>query len=182
MAVASVTNSTVPFAAPSVQQAMSTTYKSLIVLGNSSATTSLLTYVNPHRFYVSDLAIGTNTAPASNYMEFDLCRITLGTTPAGITTLLISSVSSAFCMTPGDAGFVLAAQVNSSAEVGITGLTDAFYLGLNQQASYRWVAAPGTEIYIGAVSSASSPNGLALRAKSGAYTGTATGMVVFNEL
>lgn len=184
MAIFSIVNSSTPFAAPTGQQAMATTYKSLVVVGNSSATTSTLTYVNPHRAYVSDLAIGTNTAPASNYMEFDLCRITLGTTPSGITTLLISSVSSAFMNTPGDAGFVLAAQINSSAEVGISGLQDAFYLGLNQQASYRWVAAPGTEIYIPAVSSGLSgftTNGLSLRARSGAYTGTATGMLIGNE-
>lgn len=185
MAIASLANSTSPFAAPTGQQAISTTYKSLVVLGNSSATTSTLTYVNPHRGFVSDLIIGTNGAPASNYMEFDLCRVTLGTTPAGITGFLVSSVSSAFCTVPGDAGYVMASQVNSSAEIGISGLQDAFYIGINQQASYRWVAAPGTEIYIPAVSSGLSgynTNGLSLRARSGAYNGTATGTVIFSEL
>lgn len=164
------------------QQAISTTYKSLIVLGNSSATTSnYFTTGGYRRGKVYDILVGTNSAPADNYLEFDLTAITLGTTPSGITTTLISSFSSFMGLDPADTTFTSAIQINSTAEVGISVNFEKWYVGVNQRASYRWVAAPGSEMLFPAASSGTGNNGVALRTRSGAFTGNATMTVLFNE-
>ena len=48
---------------------------------------------------------------------------------------------------------------------------------MNQRASYRWVAAPGSELVYPALAN----NGFVLRAKSGGYTSTFTGAVLVEE-
>jgi hypothetical protein len=53
---------------------------------------------------------------------------------------------------------------------------------VNQRASYRWVAAPGSEIVYPANTSATGNNALSLQARSAAYTGTVTGAVMVSEL
>lgn len=68
-------------------------------------------------------------------------------------------------------------MVNSSVETNLTYTNSIWNVGVNSRASYRWVAAPGSEFVYPAVSSA----GLGLRALSGSYTGTATGAVLFSE-
>lgn len=164
-----------------VQQAMTTTYKSLIIAGNSSASTTTLGAGNYRRGKLYDILVGTNGTPADNYMEFDVTLVTLGTTPAGILNTLISSLSSTFANDPADVVQVAALSINSTAEVGITATTEKWYVGVNQRASYRWVAAPGSEILYPANSSAAGGNGLVLRARSGGYTGTATANAMIQE-
>ena len=180
MANFSVTNSTA-IGGGNVQQAMSATYKSLVIAGNSSATTS--TFAGAYRRgKLYDILIGTNGTPADNFMEFDGAVVTLGTTPAGITGALISSLSSNFALDPADnTGFVAALSINSTAEVGVTAPTEKWYVGINQRASYRWVAAPGSEMLYPAASSATGGNGFVLRARSAAYTGTATCTALIQE-
>ncbi len=181
MANFGVTNSTA-IGAGNVQQAVASTYKSLIVMGNSSATGSTVGAGMYRRGKLYDILIGTNGTPADNYMEFDVTRITLGTTPAGTTTLGISSLSSTYGLDPADSnGCVNWLQINSTGEVGVTATTEVWYVGVNQRASYRWVAAPGSELVWPAVSSATASGGLSLRVRSGGYTGTATGNVLFQE-
>jgi hypothetical protein len=69
-------------------------------------------------------------------------------------------------------------RTNHTAEPTITANTQSlFYVGLNQRASYRWVAAPGSELIV----PATNLFGIALRALSPAYTGFATGHVLFEE-
>jgi len=165
-----------------VQQAVASTYKTLIALGNSSATSATNGAGYYQRGKMYDILVGTNGTPADNYMEWDVARITLGTTPSGIVNTLVSSLSSNFCLDPGDnTGFTWAATINSTAEVGITAVTELWYVGVNQRASYRWVAAPGSELVFPAVSSATAGNGLALRTRSGGYTSTATGTVMLSD-
>lgn len=181
MANLGITNSTA-IGGGNVQQAVSTTYKSLITMGNSSATGSTVGAGMYRRGKLYDILIGTNTTPADNYLEFDVTRITLGTTPAGTTTLGISSLSSNFGLDPADNnGCVNWLQINSTAEVGITATTEVWYEALNQRASYRWVAAPGSEMVWPAVSSATASGGLSLRVRSGGYTGTAVATVYIQE-
>lgn len=181
MANFGITNSTA-IGAGNVQQAVAATYKSLIVVGNSSATGSTLGAGMFRRGKLYDILIGTNGTPADNFMEFDCTRITLGTTPAGTTTLGISSLSSNYGLDPADNnGTVNWLQINSSAEVGVTATTENWYVGINQRASYRWVAAPGSELVWPAVSSATTSGGLSLRARSGGYTGTATATALIQE-
>jgi hypothetical protein len=164
-----------------VQQAVSTTYKSLCVVGNSTASSATFVSSGFRRGKLYDILIGTNGVPADNYMEFDVALITLATTPAGITTLMVSSLSSNFGTDPADTTFVAAMQINSTAEVGITANTEKWYLGINQRASYRWVCNPGSELLYPAASSATGNNGLTLRTRSGGYTGTATGTIMVSE-
>ncbi len=164
------------------QQAVSGTYKSLIVVGNSTVTTATVGVGMLRRGKLYDILIGTAGTPADNYMEYDVTRITLGTTPSGIVNTLISSISSTFSLDLADNnGCVNAVQINSTAEVGITVAAEQWYVGINQRASYRWVAAPGSEIVWPANTSAVGTNGLALRTRSGGYTGLATGSIMFTE-
>lgn len=164
-----------------VQQAVATTYKSLISVGNSSATPSSLGAGLYKRGKLYDILVGTNGTPADNYMEWDVTRITLGTTPAAV-TLGISSLSSTFTLDTADSNNLLNwIAINSTSEGGITATTEIWYVGVNQRASYRWVAAPGSELVWPAVSSATASGGLALRTRSGGYTGTATATILAQE-
>jgi len=180
MANFTLTNST-GIGGGNTQQAMSTTYKSLIVAGNSSATTASFGAGGYRRGKLGDILIGTNGVPADNYMQFDVVSVTLGTTPAGISGTLVSNLSSNFTNDPADTTVVAALQINSTGEAGITALTEKWLIGLNQRASYRWVAAPGQELLYPANSSATGNNGLDLRCLSGGYTGTATATVIIQE-
>lgn len=180
MANFSISNSTA-MGAGNTQQSVSATYKSICIAGNSSATTATAGTGANRRGKLYDILIGTNGTPADNFMEFDVASITLGTTPSGITGTLISSISSGFTLDPADFSVIAALQINSTSEVGISPLNEKWYVGINQRASYRWVAAPGSEILYPANSSATGTNGLSLRVRSGGYTGTATGNVMIQE-
>lgn len=174
MANLSITNSTA-IGGGNTLQAISSVYKTLIAMGNSSATGSTVGAGMYRRGKLYDILVGTNGVPVDTYMEFDCARITLGTTPAGTVLLGISSLSSTFGLDPADNnGCVNWLQINSTAEVGIAATTEVWYVGMNVRASYRWAANPGSEFVWPAVSSATASGGLALRARSGSYTGTAT--------
>lgn len=180
MANLTITNSTA-MGAGNVQQLMAATYKTLIVTGNSSATTATFGAGGYRRGQWYDWNFGTNGTPADNFMEFDICLVTLGTTPAGITGTLISSLSSNFGCDTADFNYQAAISMNSTAEVGIAALTEKWYLGINQRASYRLVVNPGSNLLYPANSSATGTNGLAFRARSGGYTGTSTATVWMSE-
>lgn len=180
MANFTVTNTTA-MGGGNVQQAAAATYKSLIVVGNSSATTAAFGAGGYRRGKLYDLMIGTAGTPADNYYEFDITTITLGTTPSGITGSLISSLSSTIALDPADINFVAAIQINSTAEVGIAALTEKWYLGINQRASYRWVCAPGSEILYPANSSLAGTNALAVRGRSAASTVNMTCTTMVSE-
>lgn len=180
MANFNVSNSTA-IGAGNVQQAMAATYKTLVLAGNSSATSANTGAGSYRRGQWYDWNFGTNGTPADNYMEFDICLITLGTTPSGIVNTLVSSLSSTFGNDPADVSFTAALSINSTAEVGISALTEKWYLGINQRASYRLVVNPGSNLIYPANSSAIGSNGLAFRCRSGGYTGTATSTVWMSE-
>lgn len=161
------------------QQSMTTSFKTIISMVNSSGTTATAagTAGQYRRGKLYDILIGTNGTPADNALEFDVTRFTLNTAAA---TLTISSLSSNFSLDPADlVGCVNLISINSTTEQ--TATTQAWYVGLNQRASYRWVAAPGSEIVWPAVSSATASGGLALRCRSPSYTGTVTGSIMFQE-
>jgi hypothetical protein len=122
----------------------------------------------PRREKIYDLLIGTNGTPADNFVEWDISRITLSSTT---TVLAPTPLDSA------DAAATATVTVNSSTFGTITIASNVFYIGVNQRASYRWVAAPGSELVAPATSSA----GFQLRQRSTGYTGTATGTILFNE-
>jgi hypothetical protein len=181
MANFSITNSTIS-GAGNAQQNLTTTYKTQILLGNSTATTATNGWAGNRRYKITDIFVGTNGVPADNEIEWDLVLVTMGTTPAGITGTLISSISSGFPLDPADSTFQGAVQINSTGEVGITPLYEKWYLGGNQRASYRDVVNPGQEFTIPANSSGTGSNALALRARSLGYTGTVTCTIVGSEI
>ena len=115
-----------------------------------------------------DVLVGTNGAPADNFMEFDISRVTASSTSTFVNAPALDSADSA-----NPNGLI---TVNSST-FGTISVPNLWYIGMNQRASYRWVCAPGSEI----VWPATSSNGLQLRQRSGSYTGTATATVMFQE-
>jgi hypothetical protein len=141
------------------QSATSSSYKTAIII-TSSATT--------RRTKWFDILVGTAGTPADNYMQFDVSRCTSVGTSTAFTPLPLD---------PADAAALSAAGVNATAEGTVTANSSMWNVGINQRASYRWVAAPGSEI----VGPATSSNGLVLRVLSGAYTGASTGTVLFQE-
>lgn len=141
------------------QQNLSTTYKS-IVIAVSSATV--------RRIKIYDLLIGTNGTPADNELEWDVSRQTAAGTATSITPNALD---------PADAAALTACSANATVEGTVTANSSAFYVATNQRASYRWVAAPGSEL----VGPATSAAGFTLRAKSAAYTSTVTGTLYFAE-
>lgn len=162
------------------QSAVTTTYKSQITMSNSTTSTNTLQTGFLKRGKLYDLLVGTNGTPADNYMEWDVIRISGGTATASLGS--ISSISSNFALDPADSyGHVNIGGINSSVETLFTALTQVFYVGVNQRASYRWVAAPGSELVWPANTSAVGNNGLAGRVRSGGYTGTATMQWLWQE-
>lgn len=145
-------------------QAVSSSYKTQIVVYASSGTQAL------RRGKIFDLLVGTNGVPADNYMQWDISRST--TTPTGGTATSINPLDTA------DSSAAAAAFINlASGEPTITSSSSLLNVGVNQRASYRWVAAPGSEL----VYPATAANGLALRVLSGGYTGTAASAIMMEE-
>lgn len=142
------------------QQATATAYAGPLV--------SLVASATVRRLKIYDILIGTNGTPADNFVEWDVSRVT---TASSLTILAATPLDAA------DASALTTAAVNSSISGTITTGTNVFYVGINQRASYRWVAAPGSELVGPAVSS----NGFQLRTRSAGYTGTATATVLFQE-
>lgn len=144
------------------QQATATGYVGAI-LGVVGSTTA------PRRTKVYDVLIGTNGTPSDNAMEWDISRVTAGSTATTVTAMPLDQA---------DAAAINVSTANSSTHGTITALSNVFYVGVNTRASYRWVAAPGGEL----VSPATSSAGFQLRQRSPTgYTGTATGTWHFEE-
>jgi hypothetical protein len=117
---------------------------------------------------VFDVLIGTNGTPADNYLQWDISRMTADGTGTAVTPNPLD---------PADVAALATAKNNYSAEPTITANSSLFNVGVNQRASYRWVAAPGSELLFPATAG----NGLALRTLSGGYTGSATGGFMYEE-
>jgi hypothetical protein len=141
------------------QQAMAASYKSLVTCASSATV---------RRIKIYDVLVGTNGTPADNYLEFDISRVTAAGTGSALTPTILD---------PADGAALTSCLANLTVEPTVTAASSVFYIGVNQRASYRWVAAPGSEL----VGPATSAAGFTLRAKSAAYTGTATGEVMFQE-
>lgn len=117
---------------------------------------------------VYDVLVGTNGTPADNAVVWDISRMTVDGTGTAITPTILD---------PADAAASATSKANYTAEPTVTANSSLFYVGVNQRASYRWVAAPGSELVWPATAAA----GLVLRVSSPGYTGTATGEMLFQE-
>jgi len=147
-------------AATPALQAVSSTYKTEIEI---LAQTSGL-----KRFKIYDILVGTAGTPADNYMEFDVARATATCTGTASTPVAID---------PADAACSAAAKINATAEGTVTATSSVWYIAFNQRASFRWIAAPGSEL----VAPATNNNGFVLRARSAAYTGNVGATILFSE-
>ncbi len=142
------------------QQAMAAAYKTLIALTAATATL--------RRFKIYDVIFGTNGAPLDNYMEADISRQTAAGTSTALTPVPLD---------PGDTAAGTVGAANFTVEGTITAASSQLYFGYNQRASFRWVAAPGSEL----VAPATNLAGFAIRQRSGGYVGTATATVWISE-
>lgn len=143
-------------------QNMTTTYKTLFSLTAATGATTL------RRGKIYDVLIGANGTPANNAMTFKLDRqTTVGTGTAALPTPL----------DPGDAAALLTGTANNTIEPTVTANTQLLVIGINQQASYRWVAAPDSELIVPATNVA----GIGVRALSPAYTSTVMTTVQYLE-
>ena len=134
----------------------------------SSAKTMLdLVAATTTRARVYDFSVGTTGAPADNVMTYTAQRFTAsGTYTAG----QMAAVDSA------DPAALLTSGTNNTAEPTYTASTILWNLGINQRASYRWVAAPLGELVVPATAN----NGVGWATLSPAYTGVA-GTTAFEE-
>jgi len=186
MALFSFSNSTTT-GQGGTSQAMTTTYKSIftVVCGTSNSVNApsqgALLATQARRGKIYDILIGTNSTPGDTVVQWDVARLTAFGSSIITNTGGLSSVSSAFALDVADNQIAATVVVNTSAETNITAAFEIWGVGINQRASYRWVAAPGSEMVYPATSS----QGLDLRAAGpsggGSFTGTVTATVMMSE-
>jgi hypothetical protein len=144
------------------QQNLTSTYKTIL---SATAATATLTSAS-----IEEVAFGPGGAPNSTdcTIEYDLSAQTAAGTATSVT-------ANALDPTRRSSGTVC--NVNYTAEPTITANSSRIFIGLNQRATYRWVATPGSEIIIPATNN----NGYALRSRSATYASTIDAMMVFWE-
>ena len=136
------------------QQNLSTAYKTLLSLTAETTTFGVV------RGKISEITIGIDAAPADNTINIDVSRQTAAGTSTAVTVNPVD---------PGDVAGRAAGEANYTAEGTITAASQLLAIPMNQRATARWVCSPGGEL----VWPATDENGLAIRAKSPAYTSTA---------
>jgi hypothetical protein len=119
------------------------------------------------RVKLYDLIFGSEAAPADNVFKVLVKRTTTANTGTSVTPRPLD---------PADAAAVTLALENLSAEgTSSDEVTPAF--PLNQRATFRWVAAPGSEIVVPATAN----NGLVVSTPVAAGTPAATCGLMFEE-
>jgi hypothetical protein len=136
------------------QQAMTTTFKTLLDLVASSGTSL-------QRFKVHEFVFGTDGTPADNSYTFDVSRCTDEGTGTTVTPNKLDLA---------DGAFLGLGKANHTVEPTVTATSSLWSSGFNQRASHRFVAFPGQEL----VAPATNVAGFVFRFKSPSYTGTAT--------
>jgi hypothetical protein len=123
----------------------------------------------PRRGVLYDYFVGFNQSPpADNEIEIDIARMTVDGTGTAFTPNPLD---------PADAAALTTAKIGYTAEPTVTANSFLDYFVVNQRATVRWLAAPGSEL----IWPATAANGLVLRAKSAAYTGTIGTRIQFIE-
>lgn len=120
------------------------------------------------RIKLYDLTLGSGGTPADNVLEFGVQRSTSVPTD---TTLVPAPFD------PADAACVATFGSNATVEPTLTSATFLLDGFVNQRATYRWVAAPGSELVIPATAN----NGVSVLGLSPAYTGSFGGSLAFEE-
>jgi len=102
------------------------------------------------RIKIYDLDFGSEATPADVAILWQLQRSTTAGTSTGVTPQALD---------PADAAAAALAGTTFTADPTLTANAFPLSIPLNQRASFRWVAAPGSEIVIPATAS----NGVAIR-------------------
>ncbi len=121
-------------------------YSGQITHDVGTATESLVfveTGATVRRLGVYDIAIGSNATPADQSARYSMYRATSGT-PAG-------DAVTEFALNPDDVAATAAALQNLGTEPGTK--TYASDWPQNQRATFRWVGAPGSQIWSAAAAS-----------------------------
>jgi hypothetical protein len=117
---------------------------------------------------IFDFTVGTTGTPADNVCTWSVKRFTASGTRTGVTPSLLDS---------GDPAATALSGQTHTVEPTYTASTVLWEAGINQRATYRWVAAPGAELVMPATAS----NGIGIYTLSTAYASTAEASVMFNE-
>ena len=120
------------------------------------------------RAKIYDIIVGTNGTPADNALVWDFPRQTAAGTATSITPVPLD---------PADAAALGAAFANATAEGTVTSNSSQLLIAVNQRASIRWAASPGSELVIPATNLA----GIIGRVKSAAYGSTVNISMLIQE-
>lgn len=129
----------------------------------SPKTFGVVQSIGTTRAWVYDLLIGSDATPADLAGNFQLARNTASGSATSVTPLSLDGANPASLLTAG-----------TSNTVEPTYTSAALQFGLNQRATFRWVAAPGGEIVIPAVAAAASGLGVRSLTHGGTPTVMAT--------
>ena len=135
------------YAMPGLQTPNTTTFKTMLEMLGGTAL----------RFRFYDFLMGASGSPADNALVYGLRRITASGTGSTVV---------AEALDPADVTARVICEENATIEPTFAGL-NLIEIPMNLRASYRWVAAPGSEVVVAAVAN----EGLAATSLSSAYTG-----------
>ena len=144
------------YAFTGLQDTNTTTFKTIMELLGAATV----------RWNLYDILMGASGTPADNALVYELIRLTATGTGTTVTGEPLD---------PGDPTALVLGEENATIEPTLAGIA-LIELPVNLRASYRWVAAPGSEIVVAAVAG----EGLMFRSKSAAYTGQ-TEATLFEE-
>jgi len=117
---------------------MARTASTTLAVGSVTAAAS-----NPRRGKVYDFVIGSEATPADNAFLWSVQRCTTAGTATTATPLALDPADSTAATLVG----------GTNHTVDPTGAVETMRVGLNQRATFRWVAAPGSELLIPATAS-----------------------------
>jgi hypothetical protein len=108
----------------------------------AGSTLTILALVNPGtaaRGWVYDMIVGSDATPADLAGQFDVIRGTVSGTGTSVTARPLDPANPAGTIAPEGGTFTGQTKTANSAMLSV---------GLNQRATFRWVAAPGGELVI----------------------------------
>lgn len=120
---------------------------------SGSATKSMVTIIasTTTRPRIYEVILGSQATPADQAAQYALTRFTaVGTAGSNPTPLPLD---------PSNVASIATAGITHSAEPTYTASSDLLTVGLNQRATFRWVASPGREL----VCPATAANGIGAR-------------------
>lgn len=139
------------------------------VTGTPGDTALAVLAVTVTRAKIYDLVFAHSGTPADNVINWLVRRFTVvGTEGAGVVPAPLDSDAPAAQLDAGE---------NHTVEPTYTAATELLDFDLNQRATFRWVAAPGGELWVPATAS----NGIGITPISSGYSGDVTTTVHWEE-